>query len=207
MQNTKWKEDWQTIQSLHGRKRLDHIWTYYKIPIILVLIVVYMAAYIGYRQATRKEDVLYLALVNVSAGQDLTEDLTTGFLEQQGLSSEKQQVYFYNGLLLSEDADPQYAYASRMKIMGALAADQLDVVLMDQEARDAFVQEEYLADLRTLDPSLTREEGLDESGLWMDVSSSPLLEAAGFSDRVYLGVIRESPNPGRAAAFIHYLMS
>lgn len=207
MQNTKWKEDWQAIRSLHGRKRLDHIWTYYKIPIILVLIVVYMAAYIGYRQATRKEDVLYLALVNVSAGQDLTEDLTAGFLEQQGLSSEKQQVYFYNGLLLSEDADPQYAYASRMKIMGALAADQLDVVLMDQEARDAFVQEEYLADLRTLDPSLTREEGLDESGLWMDVSSSPLLEAAGFSDRVYLGVIRESPNPDRAAAFIHYLMS
>lgn len=73
MQNTKWKEDWQTIQSLHGRKRLDHIWTYYKIPIILVLIVVYMAAYIGYRQATRKEDVLYLALVNVSAVQELAQ--------------------------------------------------------------------------------------------------------------------------------------
>ena len=200
------KAEWETLRSLRGRKRLEQIWTYYKLPIFLVLLAIYAVCYIGYRQATRKNEVLYLAMVNVSAGQQLTEQLTQGFLDQQGLT-QKDDVYLYNGLLLSEEADQQYVYASRMKIMGALAADQLDVVLMDAEARDAFLEEGYLADLRTLDPSLTREEGLDESGLWMDVSSSPLLEAAGFSDRVYLGVIRESPNPDRAAAFIHYLMS
>ena len=193
------KAEWETLRSLRGRKRLEQIWTYYKLPI-------YAVCYIGYRQATRKNEVLYLAMVNVSAGQQLTEQLTQGFLDQQGLT-QKDDVYLYNGLLLSEEADQQYVYASRMKIMGALAADQLDVVLMDAEARDAFLEEGYLADLRTLDPGLADQPGLDGSGLWLDVSDAPMIQAAGFPDKVYLGVIIQAPHPEEAAAFIRYLLS
>lgn len=200
------KAEWETLRSLHGRKRLEQIWTYYKLPIFLVLLAVYAVCYIGYRQATRKNEVLYLAMVNVSAGQQLTEQLTQGFLDQQGLT-QKDDVYLYNGLLLSEEADQQYVYASRMKIMGALAADQLDVVLMDAEARDAFLEEGYLADLRTLDPGLADQPGLDGSGLWLNVSDAPMIQAAGFPDKVYLGVIIQAPHPEEAAAFIRYLLS
>ena len=200
------KAEWETLRSLRGRKRLEQIWTYYKLPIFLVLLAVYAVCYIGYRQATRKNEVLYLAMVNVSAGQQLTEQLTQGFLDQQGLT-QKDDVYLYNGLLLSEEADQQYVYASRMKIMGALAADQLDVVLMDAEARDAFLEEGYLADLRTLDPGLADQPGLDGSGLWLNVSDAPMIQAAGFPDKVYLGVIIQAPHPEEAAAFIRYLLS
>ena len=200
------KAEWETLRSLHGRKRLEQIWTYYKLPIFLVLLAVYAVCYIGYRQATRKNEVLYLAMVNVSAGQQLTEQLTQGFLDQQGLT-QKDDVYLYNGLLLSEEADQQYVYASRMKIMGALAADQLDVVLMDAEARDAFLEEGYLADLRNLDPGLADQPGLDGSGLWLNVSDAPMIQAAGFPDKVYLGVIIQAPHPEEAAAFIRYLLS
>ena len=200
------KAEWETLRSLHGRKRLEQIWTYYKLPIFLVLLAIYAVCYIGYRQATRKNEVLYLAMVNVSAGQQLTEQLTQGFLDQQGLT-QKDDVYLYNGLLLSEEADQQYVYASRMKIMGALAADQLDVVLMDAEARDAFLEEGYLADLRTLDPGLADQPGLDGSGLWLNVSDAPMIRAAGFPDKVYLGVIIQTPHPEEAAAFIRYLLS
>ena len=200
------KAEWETLRSLHGRKRLEQIWTYYKLPIFLVLLAIYAVCYIGYRQATRKNEVLYLAMVNVSAGQQLTEQLTQGFLDQQGLT-QKDDVYLYNGLLLSEEADQQYVYASRMKIMGARAADQLDVVLMDAEARDAFLEEGYLADLRTLDPGLADQPGLDGSGLWLNVSDAPMIRAAGFPDKVYLGVIIQAPHPEEAAAFIRYLLS
>lgn len=200
------KAEWETLRSLRGRKRLEQIWTYYKLPIFLVLLAIYAVCYIGYRQATRKNEVLYLAMVNVSAGQQLTEQLTQGFLDQQGLT-QKDDVYLYNGLLLSEEADQQYVYASRMKIMGALAADQLDVVLMDAEARDAFLEEGYLADLRTLDPGLADQPGLDGSGLWLNVSDAPMIQAAGFPDKVYLGVIIQAPHPEETAAFIRYLLS
>ena len=85
------KTDRDTLRSLHGRKKWEHIWAYYKLPIAIVLIIVYILGYAAYRHVTKKEDVLYLGLVNITAGSDLTEQLTTGFAEAQCLTK-KQQV-------------------------------------------------------------------------------------------------------------------
>ena len=92
------KTDRDTLRSLHGCKKWEHIWAYYKLPIAIVLIVVYILGYTAYRHVTKKEDVLYLGLVNVTAGSDLTEQLTTGFAETQGLTK-KQQVDLLSGVL------------------------------------------------------------------------------------------------------------
>ena len=83
------KTDRDTLRSLHGRKKWEHIWAYYKLPIAIVLIVVYILGYAAYRHVTKKEDVLYLGLVNITAGSDLTEQLTTGFAEAQGLTKKR----------------------------------------------------------------------------------------------------------------------
>lgn len=200
------RAEWDTLRRLHGRKRLAHIWAYYKLPILGILILAYLIGYVGWRQLTRRDNVLYLALANISAGQDLTDTLTEGFLADQGLAGTRAQVYVYSGLVLRQTADDQYVYASGVKLMAAAASQRLDLVLMDAEARDELAAAGYLADLRQLDPALADAAGLDESGLWLDVSAAPAIAAAGFSDRVYLGVITQAPHPDRAAAFIRYLL-
>ena len=86
------KTDRDTLRSLHGRKKWEHIWAYYKLPIAIVLIVVYILGYAAYRHVTKKEDVLYLGLVNITAGSDLTEQLTTGFAEAQGLTKSSRSI-------------------------------------------------------------------------------------------------------------------
>ena len=85
------KTDRDTLRSLHGRKsgstsgilqaaHCDHThrrlypWLY------------------SYRHVTKKEDVLYLGLVNITAGSDLTEQLTTGFAEAQGLTKNNRSI-------------------------------------------------------------------------------------------------------------------
>lgn len=90
--------------------------------------------------------MLYLGLVNITAGSDLTEQLTTGFAEAQGLTK-KQQVDLLSGLLLSESerAEEQYVYASEMKLLGAVGAQRLDVVLMDEYARDRLLADDYFS--------------------------------------------------------------
>ena len=197
--NDQSKKNWETLRRLHGKKRLEHIWTYYKLPIVLVLVLAYIVGYVAYRQATKKEDVLYLALVNLAPGSDLTYQLIEGFAEQQGLT-EKQQVYLYSGLLLSESegADQEYVYASEMRIMAAIAAQQLDVGLMDAEARDAFAAQGYLMDLSQLDPAY--------SGQWVELSDARLIQEAGFSQAVYLGVLGNAPHPEWAKEYIEYLI-
>ena len=51
-----------------------------------------------------------------------------------------------------------YTYATKMRILGAIDAEQLDLVLMDREAFDAFSQNGYLTDLQ----ALLSEEALPE---------------------------------------------
>ena len=198
--------DLETLRSLHGRKKWEHIWAYYKLPIVIALIVVYIFGYAAYRHVTKKEDVLYLGLVNITAGSDLTEQLTTGFAEAQGLTK-KQQVDLLSGLLLSESerAEEQYVYASEMKLLGAVSAQRLDVVLMDESARDKLLADDYFLDLRTLDASFGNSDGLDSNGTTLDISDVPCIAQAGFSGKVYLGVIQNAPHPERAAAYIRYL--
>ena len=49
------------------------------------------------------------------------------------------------------NADEQYVYASELKLLAAVSAQQLDVILMDTAAREQLQDEEYFLDLRTLD--------------------------------------------------------
>ncbi len=197
--NKRTAEELQTLRRLHGRQRLRHIWAYYKLPILIFLLVAYAAGYAAYRQATRKEPALYLALVNLSPGDTLTRQLTEGFAREEGLT-QKQEVYLYGDLLLteSEGADPQYVYASELRLTAAVSAERLDIVLMNAEARDAFAAQGYLAELSGPDPAW--------SGRWLDVSDAPFIAQAGFPERVYLGVLANAPHRERAAAYIRYLL-
>lgn len=201
------KTDLETLRSLHGRKKWEHLWAYYKLPLVLILIALYVIGYISYRNLTRKEDVLYLAMVNVSAGSDLTEQLTDGFAQEQQLTR-KQQVNLLGGLLLSESdsADEQYVYASEMKLLGAISAQRLDIVLMDEKACAALQEEGYFLDLRTLDSSFGQLDGLNDAGTALNISDTPFLSPAGFSGKVYLGVVQNAPHPERSAAYIRYLL-
>ena len=36
--NERARQDWAALSSLHGKKRLEQIWSYYKLPIVIALI-------------------------------------------------------------------------------------------------------------------------------------------------------------------------
>ena len=142
-------------------EKADHIYTYYKWPIFLVVALLIVLGSTLHRNLTRKEPVLYLAFANVAVGQDLERALTEDFLAAAYPGEKKIQVYLYKDLYLSENADTlnhEYAYASRMKTLGAMEAQKMDLVILNREAYDLFSQQGYLADLPALlteaDPTL-----------------------------------------------------
>ena len=134
-------------------EKLDHIYTYYKWPILLGLIALAILGSLLQRQLTKKEPLLYLALANVEVGEDLEDRLTGGFLRAVGADERRQEISLYRGLYLSGDSDTlnhQYAYASHIKMMGAVNAQKLDVVLMNREAYDLLSGSGYLLELSVL---------------------------------------------------------
>ena len=141
------------FRAMSPAKKAEHIYTYYKWPILLGLIVLFILGSALYRALTEKQPVLYLAFANVTVGSELEETLTAGYLDALGADARRQEVFLYRDLYLSEDADTQsheYAYASKMKLTGAIGAKQLDLVLMNREAYDIFSRNDYLLDLSAL---------------------------------------------------------
>lgn len=150
-----------SLRTLHGRKKVQHILTYYKLLLLIICIFIYFIIYNIYGYLTHKDVILNTALVNVVAGEDLTEQLESDFLDYLGVNISKNTMKLYTDLYLTDDelsAYHEYTYASRMKILALLEGKSLDVILMNREAFDAFSQNGYLYDLEQLfsetDPAL-----------------------------------------------------
>lgn len=142
-----------SVKDVHGRAKLGYIWEYYKLPIVIAGIFLYIAGYMVYGYATHKDPILYMALVNVSAGEAFTEELSKGFLDYAGANADREEVELYKELYLVEEPEAmnhEYAYASNTKIVAAIAGNTMDVVLMDQRAFDIFSNRGYLFDMEQL---------------------------------------------------------
>ena len=149
------------LRTLHGWKKVQHILAYYKFLLLIICIFAYFIIYNIYGYLTHKNIILYTALVNVVAGEDLTRQLEGDFLDHLGVDTSKNAMKLYTNLYLTDDelsVYHEYTYASRMKILAILEGKSLDVILMNQEAFDAFSQNGYLYDLEQLfsetDPAL-----------------------------------------------------
>lgn len=141
------------LNTLQGRKKIGHILAYYKLPLVVLCIFLYIIGYNVHRQLTHKDVVIYTALVNVVTGEDLTRQLGEDFTAFLGADMSKYESKLYTELYLTDDelnAYHEYTYASRMKILAAIEGKQMDIVLMNREAFDAFSQNGYLYDLDQL---------------------------------------------------------
>ncbi len=143
----------EKLKTLKGKKKIQYIWDYYKLPLVILGILLYIFGYISYNRFSYKDTILYMALVNVNAGETLTKELSTDFLDYQNLNPSKNKLELYTGLYLTDNEQSDYypyTYASRIKILATIDGKLLDVVLMNKEAFDAFSQNGYLYDLEEL---------------------------------------------------------
>ena len=218
-------ENREALAAMSLPQRLGYVLEYYKFPLVLALIAVVALGSVLYYRLTRKETLLYVAYANIAVGEDLDIALDEGFARSIGMSPEKHRVNLYRGLYLSRDAatqDHEYAYASQLKSLAAIAGKQLDVLLMNREAFDIMSAGGYLLPLEDhLDEDLNArvadrlirntviledndiEHRLDESIPYRAVteevangiliSEFPLFEQADFSGDVFLGVVGNSP--------------
>lgn len=230
------------ISGLHGWKKIQHILTYYKFPLILLCVLLYAVGFLLHGHFTHRDVVLYTALVNVVAGEDLSRQLGEDFVDYLKLDASKNELQLYTGLYLTDDelnAYHEYTYASRMKILAVIEGKQLDVVLMNREAFDAFSQNGYLCNLAellseecpglyeqvksdlvnnivilednasdiALDASLPYRALTEEYPMGLALSSRDgFVKQAGFEDKVYLGIIANSPRVEAGIAYLQYLL-
>lgn len=141
-------------------QKVDYILTYYRLPLFTACVALAVLASTIYRNVTAKEPVVYLAYTNVVFGDDLYTQLTDGFISSAGYDPKKTEVLAYKDLYIDEDPaseNHQFVYASKMKILGAISAKQMDIALMNDNAYDQLSSSGLLLKLDVLketDPQL-----------------------------------------------------
>lgn len=146
-------ENREALAHMSLPQRLDHIFEYYKFPLVLALIAVVAVGSVLYYRLTHRDALLYVACANISVGDALDGALGEGFARSIGANSARSEVRLYHNLYLSRDAAVQnheYAYASQLKVMASMANKQLDVLLMNREAYDIMSAGGYLLPLEDL---------------------------------------------------------
>lgn len=215
-------------------QKAEYVFAYYKLPLVLVLVAAVALGNVAHHFLTRKSPLLYVAYVNVVPTEELVTVLSAGFVEAMGANPRISEVVCYRELYLSSEAatsDHQYAYASRLKLMAAVDAEQLDIVLMNGEAYDLLSASGYLLDLTQVDqpdaiagPLATNTVVLSDNRLELElgeadeyvadaveavnaleVTSLPLF--TGFSDDepLYLGIIANTPRLNTAIVYLRYV--
>ena len=153
----------EAYRELPFRQKLTHIWLYYKWPILLSLTALVVLGSVIYRITHKKEPVLYLAMINVSIGEELDAAVTRDFLDYAGFDAEKQELLVYRDLYLAEETDVtthRSAYATRIKLMASVEQKQLDLILMSRESYDVLSSQGYLLPVEEL---LTEAPELSEA--------------------------------------------
>ena len=222
----------EMFRQLSQAKKLEHIWLYYKAPILLTILALGILLSGVYRAATKKEPVVYLAYLNVSVGEDIEARLTEDYLTCRGLNPKRAEVRLYRNLYLSDNpaaSDHEFAYASRMKLLATINSKQLDLVLMNREAYDLCSASGYLLDLSDILDSacLTANQVILEDNAVeynlnaaqeytavtetvynaLELTQLSAFQKAGFSDSVYIGIIANTPRLPESQDYLDYLIS
>lgn len=187
------KERFRTFKQLSAKQKLQYIWDYYKIHIIVTVVLI-CAIFSIVKTVKHAGSVdLYVAYVNVAVDDKVTDE----FANSSGLI-----ISSYKDLLITEDPSSEnleYAYASSMKLTSALSADRLDVIIGDSYAMAYANKAEYLVDIEefvgAFNPQLLDKLKplflIDDNGkpYAIDVSALGPFADAGYSEPIYLGIV------------------
>lgn len=130
----------ETVGKLHGRKKAAHIWRYYRIPILILVMVILIVAFLAARAMdSRYREILYVGIVNDSEVETelMKEDILT--LLGEGGRFETAQVD--NAFTFTEDGDN--IYDVNVRLLTYTAIGEIDVLICDRRCFE-LIGDEYL---------------------------------------------------------------
>lgn len=179
----------KALKQLHGKAKLQYLWDYYKLPFIIICIVLYILVYNIHGQLVKKTTVLSIAFINVNMSESLSQHLTSDFLDFEHLSAKKNEICTYDNLLIQENPDSEnleYAYASSARLLAAIDAKKIDLAFMNRKAMEQLNKKGYLSDS-------------------INVSDFPLLKNAKFDGDIYVGIIKNAPHKDECLKYLDFI--
>lgn len=163
------RAEWNAFKALPFKKKLEHIWLYYKWAIIVTAAVICILVSIAGTVANNRRETLISGIfINNSTSQQGYSHLMEGYWQYCG-GNDAQKVELIAGRNIDFDAQTlsQEDAAAFMIVASMIAAESLDYIITDEASLDDFVEQEVVLDLRELLPEdpLSRWETVELGGI------------------------------------------
>lgn len=208
------REEWAAFKALSFRKKLEHIWIYYKWYILAAAAVIcVLVSILGTVANNRKETLISGIFINNATSQEGYACLAEDFWEYCGADAD-QKVELVTGRSIDFEAEsPSQAEAAAfMTVTCMIAAKTLDYIITDEASAAHFMEQEVVMDLTQLLPeeALAQWDTIEQDGAVIALG----LENTAFAQNYPLAaenscilVIANAPNPENVVRFLEYLMA
>lgn len=195
----------EKISSLHGTKRLEYLWDYYKWVLGVLILVIILASVVisSVRNASAKELFYVMAIDQGTADtQKLSDDL------KQVFEPGKSRDYVTADNSCFTDSTGKLDYNSSMVFSVKVTASQVDVLLMPESIYDTYNKDGMflpIADVMGEDYCKAHQDSV--SGNQITIRANSYLEGYGFSfqEPMVLAVLASSSHTKTAAQWIQML--
>lgn len=208
------RQEWASFKALSPKKKLEHIWIYYKWYILVGAAVICMLVSIARTVADNSKETLISGIfINNSTSSEGYAHLMEDYWEYCG-GNEDQKVELVGSRIIDFDAESpsQEDAAAFMIVSSMIAAKSLDYIITDRASLDDFREQEVILDLRELFPAeaLARWDVIEEDGAAIALG----LKDTAFGKNYPLSaedscvlVIANAQNRENVICFLEYLMA
>lgn len=157
-----WKADLEQAKHIFKagtpKEKAEYIWDYYKIPIIVILVLIYLIVNIVHSQLTAKDYVLQGIFLNALAETETVQELEDGFLESYPIDQNKEDIFLDTSIYYLPDSDQtsmDTSYQAIQILSVRVAAGEIDSMAAETEILTDFAYDGYFSDLSEV---LTEEQ-------------------------------------------------
>lgn len=215
------KSQHKKLKDMAFNEKVDYIWGYYKIHIIVTLIVILSIIAIIITYMRNNYDTVFTAVVidgDMTGFSDHTDPLTTEFSKYIGIDGKRKRVIFDNNFTLIQTTGDQDSYYSTQKIATMAATHSVDGYFCEYNYVNFYSSDEelFLTDLTELLTTdemnrisdylvyFTAKDGT-KIPVAVDLTSTRVKTETNLTmKRPCYGIVTGAPNQDNAVKFIKY---
>lgn len=147
-----WKDDMKNAKIIFKtgttRQKLEYIWDYYKIHIMLFVFILFFIVFFIYTNVTTKDTVLQGFFLNPLAKADTIQEFKDDYLVLYPIDNSKEDIIFDTSIYyLSNDSTDTTSYQSLQVLTTRIAAGEIDFIIADNAILNNFSYNEYFCNL------------------------------------------------------------
>jgi hypothetical protein len=147
------KKDWATVKELSFPNKLVFIWDYYKIPLFVALVVLFLIGSFIYEQSTSKKAILQGIFINSFSSAEYTpEHILEDFLKTQEVDTEKYyadcRTNIYYEAVNQNNSSAAISNKEALQLIASQSgADMLDYIVGPHDGMLELAYKGYFTDL------------------------------------------------------------